>query len=333
MTTHPYDRLTPELILDAVESKGLRCTGVLLPLNSYENRVYRVDIEDETQLAVKFYRPGRWDDRQILEEHAFARELAEQEIPAVAPIADAEGHTLHHHQGFRFALFPWRGGRAPELHSREDRRRLGRYLARVHRVGASAPFRYRERLTVESYGRRSVELLRASHFIPAELHHNYFTIAEILLQRLDGVFTHADDLVWIRVHGDFHLGNILWTDTGAHLVDFDDSLTAPTMQDLWMLLSGEAAEMEMQLADILEGYGEFREFDASELRLIEPLRTLRMLRYSAWIAARWSDPAFPRAFTWFGTNRYWEEQILALKQQLAALDEPTLSWRPSGHRP
>jgi len=331
MTSHPYDRLTPELILDAVESKGLRCTGVLLPLNSYENRVYRVDTEQDGQFAVKFYRPERWDDRQILEEHGFALELAGQEIPAVAPIADAEGHTLHHHQGFRFALFPWRGGRAPELHSREDRLRLGRYLARVHRVGASAPFRYRERLTVELYGRRSVELLRASHFIPAELHQSYFTIADILLQRLDDVFAHADDLAWIRVHGDFHLGNILWTDTGAHLVDFDDSLMAPAVQDLWMLLSGEAAEMEMQLADILEGYGEFREFDAGELRLIEPLRTLRMLRYSAWIAARWSDPAFPRAFTWFGTNRYWEDQILALKQQLAELDEPVLSWRPSGH--
>jgi Ser/Thr protein kinase RdoA (MazF antagonist) len=332
MTSHPYDRLTPETILDAVESKGFLCTGVLLPLNSYENRVYRVDTEGG-QLAAKFYRPERWDDRQILEEHAFARELADQEIPAVAPAADAGGHTLHHYQGFRFALFPWRGGRAPELHNPEDRRRLGRYLARVHRVGAAAPFRHRERLSVESYGRRSVELLRASPFIPPELHASYFAIADQLLARLDDTFAHAGDLAWIRVHGDFHLGNILWTDTGAHLVDFDDSLTAPAVQDLWMLLSGEAPEMEAQLADILEGYSEFRDFDAAELRLVEPLRTLRMLRYSAWIAARWSDPAFPRAFPWFGTNRYWEEQILALKQQLAALDEPVLGWRPGGHHP
>jgi len=331
MTSHPYDRLTPEMILDSVESKGLHCTGGLLPLNSYENRVYRVDTEEQGQFAVKYYRPERWDDRQILEEHGFAQELADQEIPAVAPLPDDQGHTLHHHEGFRFALFPWRGGRAPELHSREDRLRLGRYLARVHRVGAAAPFRHRERLTVDLYGRRSVELLRASHFLPPELVTSYFAIADILLQRLENAFTRTGDLGWIRVHGDFHLGNILWTDTGAHLVDFDDSLMAPAVQDMWMLLSGEATEMETQLADILEGYSEFRDFDASELRLIEPLRTLRMLRYSAWIAARWSDPAFPRAFPWFDSQRYWEDQILALKQQLSALDEPVLSWRPSAH--
>lgn len=327
MTSHPYDRLTPELILDAVETQGMRCTGVLLPLNSYENRVYRVDTDERGQVAVKFYRPERWDDRQILEEHAFARELAEQEIPAVAAMPGADGLTLHHYQGFRFALFPWCRGRAPELHSPDDRRRLGRYLARLHRVGAASPFRHRERLTVESYGHRSVELLRASPFIPPPLHASYFAIADILLQRLDECFAHTGDLAWIRVHGDFHLGNILWTETGAHLVDFDDSLMAPAVQDLWMLLSGEAAEMETQLADILEGYSEFRDFDVSELRLIEPLRTLRMLRYSAWIAARWSDPAFPRTFPWFDSNRYWEEQVLALKQQLAALDEPTLTWQ------
>jgi Ser/Thr protein kinase RdoA (MazF antagonist) len=326
---HPYDALTPEIILAAVETYGGRCTGGLLALNSYENRVYRVDTEEAGPRVAKFYRPGRWADAAILEEHAFARVLAEHEIPAVAPLARADGRTLNNHAGFRFAVFPWQGGRAPELNTPSDRKLLGRYLGRLHRLGAAEPFRHRPTLSVEEFGRRSVGALEQSGFIPEELHAPYFRLTELLLPAIDEGFRAAGRHALLRLHGDFHLGNILWTETGPHLVDFDDCLMGPAIQDMWMLLSGDPAEMERQLADILAGYTEFMDFQPAELRLIEPLRTLRMLRYSAWLAQRWDDPAFPRNFPWFNTQRYWEEQILELKQQLAALAEPPLAWLPS----
>jgi len=323
---HPYDALTPDLILDAVESCGLQVTGALLALNSYENRVYRVGVEDGPPVVAKFYRPARWSDEAILEEHAFAAELAVQEIPVVAPRAFAD-HTLHRHRDFRFALFPWSGGRAPELERDDDRKLLGRFLGRLHRVGAAGAFAHRPTLTPRHYGRESLDFLLASSLIPPDALEPLRAVGELLLAGIEAAFS-AAAVRSIRLHGDCHLGNILWReDTGPSFVDLDDCLIGPAVQDLWMLLSGEAGEKERQLATLLEGYCEFMDFDPVELHLIEPLRGLRLLRYSAWIGMRWDDPAFPRAFPWFGTQRYWEDQILTLREQLGALDEPVLSWQ------
>jgi Ser/Thr protein kinase RdoA (MazF antagonist) len=327
-TSHPYDALVPEIVLDAVETFGYRCTGALLALNSYENRVYRVDVEDGDPVVAKFYRPRRWSDATILEEHGFTRMLAEHEIPAVAPLAHADGRTLCEHAGFRFALFPWARGRAPELNTAADRKLLGRYLGRLHRLGRAAAFEQRPRLSIEEFGRNSVAVIGASGYVPAELRDPYLRTTELLLPLLEDVFAEVADVEWIRLHGDCHLGNVLWGRDGPILVDFDDCLAGPAVQDLWMLLAGSREEMEADLADYLAGYVEFMDFEPAELRLIEPLRTLRLLRYSAWLASRWDDPAFPRTFPWFVTPRYWEEQILALKQQLALLNEAPLAWRP-----
>lgn len=324
---HPYDDLTPEIILDAVETFGLQCTGALLALNSYENRVYRIGIEDAEPVVVKFYRPGRWSDAAIQEEHRFTHMLAEHEIPAIAPQAHPDGRTLCEHAGFRFALFPWARGRAPELNTGADRRLLGRYLGRLHRLGQAQAFEHRTRLGVAEFGKNAVELLRRSEFVPSELRASYFGTADTLLPLLDDIFRQCAKVSWIRLHGDCHLGNVLWND-GPILVDFDDSLAGPAVQDLWMLLSGEHEEMQSQLNDTLDGYTEFMDFDPVELRLIEPLRALRLLRYAAWLAERWDDPAFPRTFPWFTTPRYWEEQILTLKQQLSLLEEAPLVWHP-----
>jgi Ser/Thr protein kinase RdoA (MazF antagonist) len=326
---HPYDALTPETILDAVETFGLRCTGALLALNSYENRVYRVDVEDSTEpVVVKFYRPQRWDDAAILEEHAFTRMLADHEIPAVAPRARTDGTTLCEHAGFRFALFPWARGRAPELNTAADRKTLGRYLGRLHRLGRAGRFEQRLRLSVEEFGHRSLAIIKETDYVPNDLRRSYYGTVETLLPILDQAFQHANDVAWIRLHGDCHLGNVLWANDAPILVDFDDSLAGPAIQDLWMLLSGERDEMEAHLGDYLSGYTEFTDFEPGELRLIEPLRTLRLLRYAAWLASRWDDPAFPRTFPWFTSARYWEEQVLALKQQLALLEEAPLVWHP-----
>jgi Ser/Thr protein kinase RdoA (MazF antagonist) len=253
--------------------------------------------------------------------------LAEHEIPAIAPLVQPNGHTLCEHAGFRFALFPWARGRTPELNTADDKKLLGRYMGRLHRLGRAARFEHRPRLGVAEFGIAAVELLRRSDFVPSELRASYFGTADTLLPLLTDVFDQCADVAWIRLHGDCHLGNVLWNDAPI-LVDFDDSLSGPAMQDLWMLLSGEREEMQAQLADYLDGYTEFMDFDATELRLIEPLRTLRLLRYAGWLAERWNDPAFPRTFPWFITPRYWEEQVLALKQQLALLEEAPLVWMP-----
>jgi Ser/Thr protein kinase RdoA (MazF antagonist) len=321
---HPYDALTPETILDAVETCGVRCTGSFLALNSYENRVYRVDTE-EKPLVAKFYRPDRWSEAAILEEHAFSRLLAEQEIPVVAPLPCLD-RTLRHHGGFFFAIFPWQPGRSPELNHAEDRKLLGRFLGRLHRAGAAEDFHHRPQLTVQDFGHRSVQFLLGGQFIPAELRESFRAIAEIVLESVEAAFKRIAGIDWIRLHGDCHLGNILWSANGPYFVDFDDCLSGPAMQDLWMLLSGDRAEMELQLADVLAGYTEFMDFNPTELRLMEPLRALRLLRYNAWIGQRWDDPAFPRAFPWFDGRRFWEEQILNLRQQAAVLDEPPLAW-------
>ena len=325
-SVHPYAALTPDRILDAVESFGVRCSGGLLALNSYENRVYRVDTEDATPVVAKFYRPDRWSDAAILEEHAYVRELAEEEIPVVCPLLHPDQASLYLHADFRFALFPWQPGRAPELNLEEDRRMFGRYLGRMHRVGRGARFQHRPTISVDAFGREPVAYLLANNFIPSYLEPAYRSLTDNLLQTIEASFAGIEPRL-LRLHGDCHLGNVLWTQTGPHIVDFDDCRMGPAVQDLWMLLSGEREDRQRQMDSVLEGYTQFMDFDASELALIEPLRTLRLLHYSAWLARRWDDPAFPHSFPWFNTTRYWEGQILGLREQEALLNEPALSWR------
>ncbi len=327
-TGHPYDALTPDVILAAVEQLGVRCTGGLLALSSYENRVYRIDTEDGKPWVAKFYRPGRWSDAAIHEEHDFARRAAEHEIPVVAPLVH-DGRTLHEYGGFRFAVFPWQPGRTPEIRSTEDFHVLGRYLGRLHLLGAAEPFRHRPTLTVAEFGEASIQRLRASSFLPPDVVAPFCALAEQLIPRLHAAYESAGAIKVIRLHGDFHLGNILWSEYGPFLVDFDDCVSGPAVQDLWMVLSGDQAEVERQLSHLLAGYRQFAPFDAAELQLIEPLRTLRLLRYNAWIAARWDDPAFPRSFPWFSSPHYWQEQVAALRtQQLLLLDPPHYTIAP-----
>ena len=321
-TLHPYATLTPDCVLDALDSIGIRGDGRLLALNSYENRVYQAWRDDAAPVIVKFYRPARWTDDQIGEEHGFVAELAAAEIPAVAPL-DVDGRTLHRFRGFRFAVYPRRGGRAPELEHRRTLEHLGRFLARLHTVGARAPFRHRPRLTVENYGDASRAYLPAHDFIPGDLLPAWTSVVDEALRRVRDACERIET-VTLRGHGDCHGGNVLWTDDGPHFVDFDDALMAPAIQDLWMLLSGERVAMEAQLAILLEAYEMFRDFDRRELALIEPLRTLRLLHYSAWLARRIDDPAFPAAFPWFNTQRYWQDRILEMREQIALMDEPPL---------
>jgi len=322
----PYENLSPDRIQDAVESFGLRSSGSILALNSYENRVYQVGIEDATPVVVKFYRPQRWSDEAILEEHAFCRELTAREIPVVAPLAGPDGRTLLEHEGFRFAVFPRQGGRAPELDNEDNLLWLGRFLGRIHMVGAAGRYRHRPTLSVQEFGHDAYQYLMAHGFIPPHIELAYRTLVEDLLRRIETVYRDIGKVRHIRLHGDCHVGNILWTEHGPHFVDLDDSRMGPPVQDLWMLLSGDRDAMSAQLARVLEGYCEFSEFDARELHLMESLRTLRMIHYAAWLARRWNDPAFPMSFPWFNTNRYWEEHILQLREQAAALDELPLPW-------
>jgi Ser/Thr protein kinase RdoA (MazF antagonist) len=320
----PYVELGPATVLDALEDAGLRGDGRLLALNSYENRVYQVWLEDGGSVVAKFYRPARWSDAQILEEHALVAELAAREIPAVAPL-ELGGTTLRAHAGFRFAVFPRRGGRAPELEDRETLVWLGRYLGRIHAVGAARAFAARPALDAEGFGREPRDWLLAHDFVPADLREAWRSAVDLSLQGVARCYQRAGDVRVLRLHGDCHAGNILWTDAGPHFVDFDDARTGPSVQDLWMLLSGERASMERQLGIVLEGYRAFREFDARELHLVEALRTLRLVHYAAWIARRWDDPAFPAAFPWFNTPRYWQDRILELREQVALMDEPPLA--------
>lgn len=319
----PYDGLGPATVLDALDGVGFVCDGAILALNSYENRVYQIATESGVVVA-KFYRPGRWSDAAILEEHAFALELAGHEIPVVPPLV-IDGRSLHEHDGFRFAVFERRGGRWPELGTQDEREWMGRFLGRLHAVGAVRRFAHRPRLTIESFGHRALAELVASDWIPAHLTESYERIATEVLAAVERNFAEVGAYREIRLHGDCHPGNVLWTDQGPHFVDLDDCLSGPAVQDLWLFLSGPREEMEIQLGDLLAGYSAFHDFDPRELRLLEALRALRMLRYSAWIAGRWADPAFPRAFPWFTDTRYWEEQVLALREQRALLDEPSLS--------
>ncbi len=322
-TTHPFHRLTPDFIMDAVEYLGFRCDCRILALNSYENRVYQVGVEAGRPLIAKFYRPSRWNDRQIIEEHDLTHELASHELPVVAPWRNPAGESLFHYHNFRFALYPQQGGHAPEFDNLDNLLILGRMLGRMHRIGAIRPFVHRPVLDSASFGRESVALIR-ERFIPHEYRESYVALTDQLLERIEQILTAAGPVVCIRVHGDCHSGNILWRDDAPHFVDFDDSRMAPAVQDIWMMLSGDRARKTVQLDALLEGYRGFFVFDPRELQLIEPLRSLRMLHYSAWLARRWDDPAFPAAFPWFNTVHYWGEHILELREQLAALEEPPL---------
>jgi Ser/Thr protein kinase RdoA (MazF antagonist) len=322
-----YQNLSPDEILNAVEGEGYQCDGRLLALNSYENRVYQIGIEEDKPIIVKFYRPERWNDSAIMEEHEFAWELAESEIPVVAPIKNEKGDSLRRHKLYRFALFPNQGGRAPNLENSSHLEKLGRYLGRIHSVGKSKIFRYRPTLTAESFGQKSCEFLLKNKFIPKDIETAYQSLTDDLIQRIAWCYERAGDSSTLRLHGDCHPGNILWTDDGPHFVDLDDSRNGPAIQDLWMLLSGERIDQIKSLNALLNGYTEFFEFDPRQLHLIEALRTLRMLHYYAWIAKRWTDPAFPRAYPWFNTQRCWEEHILHLREQVSLMDEEPLSLR------
>lgn len=323
----PYAGLTPEAVLDALDSVDLRGDGRLIQLNSYENRVFQVFLEDGSVIVAKFYRPGRWSDEQILEEHAFATELAKAEIPVVAPRC-LRATTLPSFkidgQLYRFSITPRQSGRAPELEDPATLEWIGRFIGRIHTVGARAPFQHRLTLDIQSHGMAARDWLLHSGLIAAEAQSAWQQIVGQVLEEAQRSFDAAGPYRTIRLHGDCHTGNVLWTDAGPHFVDLDDALMGPPVQDLWMLLSGERQHRQQQLTALLTGYEDFMDFDWRQLRLIEALRALRMLHYSAWIARRWADPAFPAAFPWFGDRAYWSEQIVRLRDQLDAMQEPPL---------
>lgn len=319
-----FDALTPDLMWYALESIGVRAESGFLALNSYENRVYQFTDEERRRFVVKFYRPQRWSVEQIQEEHDFALQLAEAEIPLAAPLV-INGMTLHHYQGYHFALFNSVGGRQFEVDNEEQLEWVGRFLGRIHKVGASQTFRHRPTIGLDEYLYQPRALLLQSQCIPAHLETSFFNDLDLLIARIEQHW--QPDYNPIRLHGDCHPGNILWRD-GPMFVDLDDARNGPAVQDLWMLLSGERQEKLLQLDIVLEGYQEFCDFNHSQLKLIEPLRGLRMVHYMAWLAKRWQDPAFPLAFPWFNDPKYWESQVLAFKEQLAALEEPALSLMP-----
>jgi Ser/Thr protein kinase RdoA (MazF antagonist) len=318
-----YTELSPDIVLQALDARGFETSGRMLALNSYENRVYRIEVEGARPLVAKFYRPGRWNTEEILEEHAFALELATAEIPVVPPMI-IEGETLLQYEGYRYVLYPLQGGRWPELNQQEDLIWCGRFIARIHMIGGRQHFKQRNEISITRMGNESSEYLLKQKFIPDYLIQSYQFLCADLMQQFEQCFRAAGQFKTLRIHGDCHRGNILWTDNGPHFVDLDDCCTGPAVQDLWMLLAGDRNEMTEQMSDLLEGYSEFAEFDPRELHLIEALRSLRMMHYASWLARRWDDAAFPQAFPWFNTTRYWEDHILELREQLSRMQEPVL---------
>lgn len=321
-----FAHLTPDRLLDAVESTGVRCSGHMLALNSYENRVYQVGLDDGPPLVAKFYRPNRWSDEAILEEHQFTIELSQQELPVIAPMINEAGNTLLYHEESRFALYPCKGGRAPELDDPSHLLQLGRFIARIHLLGSSRDFQHRPGIDLASYLDQPSIFLLENDFIPVHLVTAYETLLVDLKQRIEGCYASAGAFNTLRLHGDCHPGNILWREEGPQIVDFDDARTGPAIQDLWMFLSGDRSYMSARAGDLLEGYSQFNDFNSSELHLLEALRTMRLVHYAGWLARRWYDPAFPRAFPWFDTTAFWEEHILTLREQLAKMDEPPIVW-------
>lgn len=318
-SSHPYQALTPDFVLDAIESTSRLSDARILTLNSYENRVFQVGIEESVPVIAKFYRPGRWTKEAIIEEHDFTQQLMDADISVVAPLRDEHQQSLFHYQGFDFAIYPRRGGHAPNLDDLDTLFNLGRSLGRIHAVGRNRSFVHRPTLNVQTFGEESVTFLLDNQFIPAHLEDSYRDLAR---QVLDMAQKRFDDTPFapLRLHGDCHPGNILWRDDTAHFVDFDDARMGPSVQDFWMLLANERHEQASQLSELIAGYEEFAEFDRRELKLIEPLRSLRLLHYSAWLARRWEDPAFPHFFPWFNTEHYWQQQLLQLRDQVIAMD-------------
>jgi len=336
-TKAPYAGLTPDAVLDSLEAAGLAPDGRLQTLNSYENRVYQFGNDDGTMRVAKFYRPGRWTDAQILEEHAFVLELAEREVPVVAPVTLANGSTLHENGGYRIAVYPRCGGRAPELELPDTLEWMGRFLGRIHAVGALKPFAERPALDIGTFGDEPRDYLLDNGFVPPDLVDAWTGAVDHALDSVEQCYERAGDFAELRLHGDCHSGNVLWiedrggnaaskglTQSGPHFVDFDDARMGPAIQDLWMLLSGDRETMRPQFSHVLRGYEDFAEFDDRERHLVEALRTLRLVHYSAWIARRWDDPAFPAAFPWFNTQRYWQDRILELREQIALMEEAPL---------
>ncbi|MFT2090017.1 serine/threonine protein kinase [Paraglaciecola sp. 2405UD69-4] len=319
MSTFDFSGLNPDLILDAIESTDIRVESGLLALNSYENRVYQFLAEDRKRYVVKFYRPQRWTKQQIQEEHDFAAELASHEIPIVAPLVIC-GQSLHFYQGYLFAVFPSAGGRQFEADNLDQLEWMGRFIGRMHSVAKSKTFKHRPAISIQSHLEIPAKELKQTTLIPQDLHQAFFTILEQVIELTQKCY---NDSTHIRLHGDCHAGNILWRD-GPTFVDLDDCRTGPAIQDLWMMLSGDRQQQFIQLDTLVEAYEEFCDFDRAQLSLIEPLRAMRMVHYMAWLSNRWNDPAFPQAFPWFAEGRYWEQQILALKEQLSILQEPAL---------
>lgn len=322
--SHPYNDLKPETVIDAVESLGILSDARIFPLNSYENRVYQVGVEDGTPIIAKFYRPYRWSESSILEEHQFSWELFDHELPVVPPIKNEQNQTLHQYNGFQFSIFKRQGGHAPELDNLDNLFLIGRHLGRMHAIGAQTSFKYRPTITVDEWAVSSREFLLTNDFIPDELTLAYETLTQDLISKVSAIWNRLPDLKTLRIHGDCHGGNMLWRNDLPHFVDFDDCRNGPAIQDIWLLLSGDRQQKTAQLSEIVEGYNEFYDFEPSQLVLVEALRTLRIMNYSAWLAKRWSDPAFPHHFPWFNTERYWAEHALELREQLAALDEDPL---------
>ncbi len=323
-TAFNFDALTPDFMWYAIESIGIRAESGLLALNSYENRVYQFMDEEKQRYVVKFYRPQRWTTDQIQEEHDFTLELLEQELP-VAPPCIINGRTLHEYKGYHFTLFVSVGGRQFEVDNANHLEWVGRFMGRIHNIGKKQTFIHRPSLGLDEYLYQPRKLLQQSTFIPPHLENSFFSDLDLLIARIEDNW--SDDFTSIRLHGDCHPGNILWRD-GPMFVDLDDARNGPAVQDLWMLLNGDRHDRLAQLDILLEGYEEFCDFNPSELKLIEPLRGLRMVHYMAWLAKRWQDPAFPLAFPWFGDPKYWENQVLGFKEQISVLQEPPLALMP-----